>query len=292
MDPGMKLGPPTLRVIDLTKELSFYVTDLRLRILQRYKDDDLEVVELGPENQKDPLLKLKYDPSAKAPPHDFAGLYHFAVLVPNRKGLASTYLSIGNSGTVYDGFADHTVSESLYLPDPEENGIEIYSDRPKETWVRFKEAMNNRNRLGFSSLNKPLDFDSLLKELSREELKNPSSFPTGGVIGHMHLRVTNLERSVRFYNEKLGLDIMGNMPEIGAAFLSTGGYHHHIGLNTWHSRNGAPREDGNSGLEEFKIIVPEKTLRELEIQFPKSKMENGKLVIRDPDGIRISIDSI
>jgi len=290
MDAEMKLGAPTLRVKDLARELSFYKEDFGLHILRRYKDGDLEVVELGFENQKNPLLKLRHDPSAKTPSHDFAGLYHYAVLVPDRKSLASTYLAVGNSGVPYDGFADHTVSESLYLQDAEDNGIEIYVDRPRETWAKFKEAMNSRNRFGFSKLNLPLNFDSLLRELSSEERKNPLHFPTGARIGHMHLRVTNLERSVRFYNEKLGLDIIGNMPEIGAAFLSTGGYHHRVGLNTWHSFNGTPRQDTDAGLDEFKIIVPKKTLAELENEFPQSRQDDGKLSIRDPDEIRISIE--
>ncbi|HXQ91419.1 MAG TPA: VOC family protein [Nitrososphaerales archaeon] len=291
MNPEMKLGAPTLRVRDLARELAFYQAEFGLHILRSYKDMGLEVVELGFENQKDPLLKLRHDPSAKSPAHDFAGLYHYAVLVPDRKSLACTYLAVGNSGAPYDGFADHTVSESLYLPDAEANGIEIYADRPRETWAKFKDAMNSENRENFSRLNRPLDFNSLLKELSSEERKNPSPFPSGARIGHMHLRVTNLERSVHFYNEKLGLDIIGNLSEIGAAFLSTGGYHHHVGLNTWHSLDGTPRQDNDVGLDEFKIIVPEKTIAELEREFPNSRSGDRKLSIRDPDGIRIFIEA-
>jgi len=290
MDAGMKLGAPTLRVRDLPTELSFYENDFGLHILRRCNDAGNEVIELGFENQKEPLLKLRHDPLAKIPSHDFAGLYHYAVLVPDRKSLASTYLAVGNSGAPYDGFADHTVSESLYLPDTENNGIEIYADRPRETWVKFKEAMNGRNRFGFSRLNLPLNFNSLLQELTSEERKDPKAFPRGARLGHMHLRVTNLERSVRFYTEKLGLDIIGNMPDIGAAFLSTGGYHHHIGLNTWHSYNGTPRRDEDAGLDEFKVMVPEGTLAELENDFSQLRNENGILSIRDPDGIRISIE--
>lgn len=181
------------------------------------------------------------------------------------------------------------------MHDVERNGIEIYADRSKNTWPRFMELMKRAGSDGirkFLSLNKPLDFGSLLGELSKEERNNPSCFPSGARIGHIHLRVTNLERSVKFYHERLGLNIMGNLPQIGDAFLSVGGYHHHIGLNTWHSLGGTPHEEGEAGLENFKIIVPDKSvLRSLTSRFPDSSEENGQLPIADPDGIRIVIES-
>ncbi len=108
----------------------------------------------------------------------------------------------------------------------------------------------------------------------------------------MHLRVTNLERSVSFYHEQLGLDIIGNLPSIGFAFLSAGGYHHHIGLNTWHSLGGKPHREGEMGLDKLKIIVPDRgVLNSLAAQFPGSPVKNDQLSIRDPDGMRIQVES-
>src|SRR5690348_4955391 len=203
MPAGMAVGPPTLRVKDLQKQLSFYENILGLQVNQRYKtDDNLETVDLGFKGRfkdyKEPLLILKHDPDAKQTMHDFAGLFHFAILVPNRKNLAFAYSSIKNSSMNFDGFADHLVSESLYLHDPEHNGIEIYSDKPRNKWQHDADGYVMMDTL-------PLDLESLLSELNKDERKN-TTFPSGSKIGHMHLRVTNLERSVKFY-QKLGLDI-------------------------------------------------------------------------------------
>ncbi len=258
-------------------------------------DDHLDVIELGFHDSKKPLLILKHDPNAESAPHDFAGLYHYAILVPERKSLASTFLALGNSGVVYEGFADHTVSESLYLHDEEPNGIEIYADRPREMWGPFMELMKrggSGSMQSMFSLNTPLDIDSLLKELTKDERNNPVAFPTGARIGHIHLRVTNLQRSVRFYHEKLGLDIIGHLSSIGAAFLSVGGYHHHIGMNTWHSQNGKPHQRGEAGLENFTINLPDQaSIETLAQQLGNSVIAGDEehLTVMDPDGIEIVV---
>lgn len=298
MPAEMKLGAPTLRVRDL-QVVPFYEQCLGLKVKRSYKDaaDDLRVLELVPSISSEPLLILKEDPAAATPNPDFAGLYHFAVLVPTRRSLASTYLAIGTSGVVFDGFADHYVSEALYLHDIEENGIEIYADRMKETWSSFK-VQPSEDRIAavqrFSSLNKPLNFDSLLRELSGSERANPTKFVGGASIGHMHLRVTNLSRAVKFYHEVMGLDVMIDSPEIGAAFLSVGGYHHHLGLNVWHSRQGTSRREGETGLDKFEMTVPnsgflddlEGNLRRHSAEFVR---DPDGVVVADPDGIRIKI---
>ncbi len=299
MPAEMKLGAPTLRVRDVTEALTFYRQDFGLGLTRSYEDpaDGLQVHELAPAASSEPLLILKEDRAAATPSPDFAGLYHFAVLVPTRKSLASTYLALGMSGVNYDGFADHYVSEALYLHDSAENGIEVYADRPKETWSSFKVSSSEDRSAAmerFSSLNKPLDFGSLLRELDSRERTTPVKFAEGARIGHMHLRVTNLPRSVEFYHEAMGLDIMVNSPEIGAAFLSVGGYHHHLGLNVWHSHGGAQHQKGEAGLDKFTMTVTDaKVLDELDENLrthsAKFVRDADHLVTTDPNGIIVEV---
>jgi len=287
---SMRIGPPTLRVKNLQKQLSFYETILGLQINQRYKtENNLETVDLGFKGKfkdyKEPLLILKHDPDAKQTMHNFAGLYHFAILVPDRKNLAFAYSSIKNSNVSFDGFADHLVSESLYLHDPELNGIEIYSDKPQNKWQHDAEGYVVMDTL-------PLDLKSLLSELNQEERQN-NTFPNGSKIGHMHLRVTNLKSSVQFY-QKLGLDITYDWSAMGASFLSSGGYHHHIGLNTWHSLGGTIHVKGESGLDCFEIIVPDCSIIETlghELEEHVQKSNPNQLLLADPDGITFLVKS-
>jgi len=283
--PAMMIGPPTLRVRDLQKQLSFYENNLDLQVNRRRRADDLEVIDLGFKDYKEPLLILKHDPNARETQHNFAGLYHFAILVPDRKSLASAYLSINNSKIHFDGFADHLVSESLYLHDSEHNGIEIYRDRPRNEW-----QYDAKGHIVMDTL--PLDLKSLLAELGKDEGKN-TTFQNGARIGHMHLRVTNLERSLRFY-QKLGFDITSDWSAMGAIFLSAGGYHHHIGMNTWHSLNGKTHLKGESGLDVFEIIVQDSSFIETlaqEFEDHVQKRNSNKLLVSDPDGIPILIKS-
>ena len=176
----------------------------------------------------------------------------------------------------------------------EGNGIEVYADRPRETWSKFMTPPTSDREADirrFASLNKPLDFASLLGELGKDQSSRPRPFPDGARIGHVHLRVTNLERSVEFYHGALGLDIVAEVPEIGAAFLSVGGYHHHIGMNTWHSRGGSPHEQGEQGLDRFTMFVPNKEalhdLRSRLSAFSSPPRDDSGLVVADPDGIEI-----
>src|SRR2546428_5700625 len=182
MHDGMRLGAPTLRIRNLEELLSCYDSTFGLRASRNDQDSDdsLGVLELGFKsnpNDSEPILILKQDPKAAATRHDFAGLYHYAVLVPDRKSLASTYLAIEGSGAYYDGFADHTFRESLYLHDVERNGIEIYADRPRNTWETIMEAMSKGDVRGLMSLKKSLDFDSLYMYLNGDENTSRSPFP-------------------------------------------------------------------------------------------------------------------
>ena len=286
-----KVGSPVLRVRDIDKIVVFYETKLGLQIKRIHQDDyGNAVYELGfvhIDYPEDSLLQLHHDPNAKnASPHS-AGLFHFAILVPNRESLASTYLALKNSGVYYDGFADHLVSESLYLRDPENNGIEIYRDRPARDWPRDSEGNIMMDTL-------PLNLQSIVSEMDRLESKNPVAFPIGARIGHMHLKVTNLERSIKFYHKILGFDITVDWRSMGAAFLSAGGYHHHVGMNTWHSMNGKVHSNDVLGLENFTITVPDissfNRIRDL-LKQKEQKSNGNQLMVSDPDGIKIVIRS-
>ena len=295
-----KVGSPVLRVRDIDKIVAFYETKLGLQVKRRHQDDyGNAVYELGfvhIDYPEDSLLQLHHDPNAKnASPHS-AGLFHFAILVPNRESLASTYLALKNSGVHYDGFADHLVSESLYLRDPENNGIEIYRDRPARDWPRDSEGNIMMDTL-------PLNLQSIVAEMDRLEGENPVAFPIGARIGHMHLKVTNLQRSIKFYHKILGFDITVNWRSMGAAFLSAGGYHHHVGMNTWHSMNGKVHSNDVLGLENFTITVPDissfnrirSAIRSHHFSSEEKQKEQksygNQLMVSDPDGIQIVIRS-
>jgi Predicted ring-cleavage extradiol dioxygenase len=218
------------------------------------------------------------------------------MLVPNRKSLASTYLALKNSGVQYDGFADHLVSESLYFRDPENNGIEVYRDRPRQDWPRDPEG-----RILMDTL--PLNLHSLVSEMGEAKTEDAIPFPSGAIIGHMHLKVTNLMRSMKFYHEKFALDITVDWSSMGAAFLSAGGYHHHIGMNTWHSLNGHSQNSNVAGLKNFAIVIPDvsffnkirSTIENDYFNFKQRKQQESaygdQFMVSDPDGIQIVIKS-
>jgi catechol 2,3-dioxygenase len=301
MHSGMNVGSPVLRVINIDKILAFYENGLGLQVNNKYQnhDDDAGnlVYEIGFKHlySDKPLLLLHHDPHAKNASQRSAGLYHFAILVPDRKSLASTYMALINSGVRFDGFADHLVSESLYLRDPENNGVEIYRDRQASEWSYDSEGHVKMDTL-------PLDLNSLVSELDKGEMKSAKAFPIGARIGHMHIRVTNLERSIKFYHEKIGLDVTSDWSSLGAAFLSAGGYHHHIGINTWHSVNGEVHGDGETGLENFTISIPDRssfnTIKSIINRHASSEQQkkqkdgnNDQFLVSDPDRIQIVIKS-
>ena len=294
----IKIGPPLILVKDIDRVIGFYEGYFNLQQVRKYQDHnggfiyELGFRHLSGSSDSLPLISLQHNPDAKTPCPRAAGLFHFAILLPDRESLASTYLALSESGMQFDGFADHLVSESLYLRDPENNGIEIYRDRPSEEWPRDSEE-----RLIMDTL--PLNIQSLLSEANQRGSNNKTPFPKGGIMGHIHLRVTNLERSIMFYQNKLGLDMTADWRSTGAAFLSEGGYHHHIGINTWYSLDGGGRRDDATGLKNFTIIASDASyynlIRSNIMNDPSSGnhiAQNGasnKFTITDPDDIQIVI---
>ena len=187
---------------------------------------------LGPAGGE-PLIELVSAPDAPRAPSFSTGLFHLAILVPDRAELARSLQRLAGAGWRLTGASDHLVSEALYLRDPEGNGIEIYRDRPREEWRR------DGDELAMATL--PLDLESVLGELEQDEAP-ANGMPAGTTMGHVHLQVADIPPVEGFYNGALGLDVMVRSYP-GALFLAAGGYHHHLGLNTWQSQ-GAPRSAG------------------------------------------------
>ena len=276
MDPKMSMGPVALRVRDLDSTREFYVEELDLRIAKQHGN----ITELAPVNSSENLVTLIHDPEAIPPFRNSAGLYHFAMLLPSRTDLASAYLALGNAGITFDGYADHIVSEALYLSDPEGNGIEIYADKPRRDW---KVDDDGTPQMGTY----PLDIDSLLLEMKEKPINEARAISEGTVIGHVHLKVTEIRRSTDFYHNRMGLDLMNYWDT--AAFLSAGGYHHHIGMNTWESSFGSRFEEGRAGLEYFTIRVPDTSLAaDLRVRLGDTRQDDS--TFQDPDGIKFKIE--
>lgn len=231
------LGPVTLTVADLDRCAAFYEQVLGLYLLSR---EDPHVA-LGT-SSGDVLVCLAGDSSAPRPQAGASGLYHLALLLPDRVELARAARRIADARWNLTGAADHLVSEALYLHDAEGNGIEIYRDQPRGDW-RYGPG----GELEMATL--PLDLDAVMAELPAGEI--PPTVEDRARIGHVHLHVQDLAAAGRFYTEELGFEVtVSSYP--GALFLSQGGYHHHIGLNTWSGRAGAPPA-GALGLRSFEI---------------------------------------
>jgi catechol 2,3-dioxygenase len=242
LPPATHIGSVHLTVRDLEAQRTFYERALGLRELER----DGQTVRLGPDGGP-AILELTGDPDAPRRPHGTTGLYHFAVLVPQRADLGQALRRVIEAGWRFTGASDHLVSEALYLNDPEGNGIEIYRDRPREEWPRNDEGVIQMATL-------PLDLDGVLGEGDATG-PVPALMPAGTHIGHIHLQESNLRDAEDFYADTLGFEVMVRSYP-GALFVSAGGYHHHIGLNVWESAGGSPPPPGSTGLRSFEIVLP------------------------------------
>jgi catechol 2,3-dioxygenase len=272
--PGTAIGAVRLTVTDLARSQTFYEQAIGLQSSE-LQDGALALSVPG----EHPLIELQGDLSAPPLNRRATGLYHLAILLPTRMDLALALARLIEARWSLDGASDHLVSEALYLSDPDGNGIEIYRDRPRDQWPR------NDEQLEMATL--PLDLDNVLSELATAE-GFQSLAPAGTRIGHVHLQVADLAAAEAFYHGVLGFDVtVRGYP--GALFVSAGGYHHHIGLNTWHSAGAAPPARGSIGLRSFEVAVP--SLEERERLLARLRAAGIEVVsgqagptVRDPSG--------
>ncbi|MDW7977584.1 MAG: VOC family protein [Candidatus Caldarchaeum sp.] len=253
LDPDTSVQWVALTVSSLKQSRRFYTEVMGFSRL--FTLDDMEV--FGVERGR-PMVILRERSGALPKPPDRRGLYHFALLLPSRKQLAEMVVRLGEYWEV-EGAADHLVSEAVYLRDPDGHGVEVYADRPRASW-----RMLGDKRIYMATL--PLDVNSLLAELSAEDgaraLQGSWRLPVEAKIGHIHLHVSRLERAERFYSGVLGFDITFRMGS--ALFMSAGGYHHHIGVNTWAGVDAPPASEQHVSLQSFALnVVSEETLSKL-----------------------------
>jgi catechol 2,3-dioxygenase len=274
------IGPVHLTVSDLQRSLAFYSAALGLQVHHQANGQ----THLG--TGSDPLIILHHNPSAKRIPGT-TGLYHFAIRVPTRLDLARSLRRMLETKAFLQGYSDHLVSEAIYLSDPDGNGIEIYRDRPRGEWP------SENGRLRMATL--PLDVQNLLSEISNLD-EVWTGLLTGTIIGHIHLKVASISESEAFYTGVMGFELMQRYGS-SASFVSAGGYHHHIGLNTWAGVGAPPPPSGAIGLQHFVIQMPnERELRRVADRLSKAGVEISEnetgFKFRDPssNAIVLSID--
>ncbi len=286
-----EIGWVELRVADLHAAIAFYgeVVGLMPASLPRTPAgaEGQPGVALAVDRASAPLVYLSADPHARPRPARTSGLYHTAIRYPSRLGLAQALRRMAVQQYPLGGASDHGVSEALYTSDPDGNGVELYVDCPREEWT----VEDGR----VAMVTEQLDLDRLL-DLVRDKRAEQAA-PQGTAIGHMHLQVADLARSRVFYHGLLGLDVTQESYP-GALFLSAGGYHHHLGLNTWAGRGAPPPPEGSLGLAAYSIRLPDEAswqelVRRAEAQgvpLERGELDGSALaLLTDPDGMRVAL---
>lgn len=264
-----RLGRAALRVEDFRSVGEFYVDVVGLELIER---TDSEAT-LGVDGT--PLFEIVADEDAEPRGPEEAGLFHTAFRVPTRESLGETLHRVETLWDL-DGASDHDVSEAIYFADPEGNGIEIYHDRPRDTWPVEDDG---RVRMGTG----PLDLDSL-----REDDEWVDDVPPGTDLGHVHFEVTSLPRAREFYVDALGLRVTQEFEEMGM-FLAANDYHHHVGLNTWHDRS---EPKSGRGIDWVEFVVPDDAaMGDLQTRLSEADLSVDRytdgIEVTDPDAIDI-----
>jgi catechol 2,3-dioxygenase len=276
IDPTLSIGSVALAVGDVPRSVDFYERVLGLGVVLREEDR----AGLGG-SAEHPLLELTGIEEPVLAPPARTGLFHVAWLHPSRAALADTVRRVARTRWPIDGASDHGVSEALYLSDPDGLGIEIYADRPRAQWDRPPGGH------GVNMVTLPLDIEDLLAQSGAEPAEE---MPAAAGVGHVHLKVSEVPRANAFYRDALGFEEQAELPS--AAFLSAGGYHHHVGLNSWQSRGEGPPADSAPGLRrvEFELGDPdaleaiERRLADRHDGPPATRGQDGRLSVRDADG--------
>ena len=277
IDPSTRVGDVHLTISDLSRSVRFYESHLGFTVHRR--DDRTAWLGAGGSD----LLVLSE--SSTAPRlRGTTGLYHFAILVPTRPDLARALTRLVATSTAMQGAADHGVSEALYLADPDGNGIEIYRDRPRDEWPHVRGVLT----MGTD----PLDLENLLADAGDES--GNTALALGTTMGHVHLHVSHLDEARRFYVDVLGFDVTQRYGP-SALFVSAGGYHHHIGLNTWAGVGAPPPPPGAIGLRHFTLQLRSAAALEEVVErihaaaIPSNEVDGGVL-IRDPAGNAMNLE--
>ncbi len=261
------VGRVALCVADLDRLVDFYRSVIGLDVQSRLPDH----ATLGAGGTA--LLELHHAPDAPARGRTAAGLFHTAFRVPSREALGDALVRV-ESRWQLAGASDHLVSEALYLSDPEGNGVEVYCDRPRAEWPTREDRV---------------EMDTLRLDLGplREAAGDPERVHEGTDVGHVHLEVTDLSAARQFYVDALGLGLRQEWDS--ASFVAAGGYHHHVGLNTW---NGQSTPAGDRGLEWFELRVPDDgafaAVRERLADWDVRETDDG-IALADPDGIGLRV---
>lgn len=240
IEATLRCGVVRLAVRELAQSLAYYQERIGLKVHRR----EGAVAFLGAGG--DDLLALVEQPGARPVQRGRTGLYHFALLTPDRAALSRVLNHLLATNTPIDGASDHGVSEALYLTDPDGHGIEIYRDRPRREWPFVKGSL--------AMTTDPLDVRGVV---AADRTQMPwDGIDARTVMGHVHLHVAHLDAAVHFYVDRLGLDLMQRFGG-QAAFVAAGGYHHHLGLNTWAGVGAPPPSPDAARLLDFELILPD-----------------------------------
>jgi catechol 2,3-dioxygenase len=274
----LRLGPVQLIVADLERSVTWYESELGLRVQRR----DGGEAELG--DGVETVVVLHEDPAAR-PAGRHAGLYHYALLYPSREELAWAARRLAARRTPIQGMSDHGTHEAIYLPDPDGNGIELAADRPRDQWPDPREELARGGP-------QPLDVESLLAAVPAEE--PPAHVAEGLRIGHVHLHVGDIVEALAFYRDALGFEERMNIGT--AAFVSAGGYHHHLGLNVWRGVGVGPSPEHAAGLERWTIELPvDDDVAAVRVRLTTAGIEaediQGGILVRDPGRIAVAVVS-